>query len=110
MNTIPNVSLELTDLPAPEDDWGRIGTFALTFDGYEHWGSFKACGEVAERWRQAFIGEGALPPTLTELRICLFFEQRRWRHYGYIPDETAMSYIRSLVTEIHSRVQQDKRE
>jgi hypothetical protein len=110
MNTIPNVSLELADLPAPEEDWSRINSFALTFNGYDHWGSFEACGEVAERWQQAFTREGSLPPTLTELRTCLFFEQRRWRHYGYAPEETAMIYIRSLMAEIHAKVQQGKLE
>ena len=110
MNAIPNVSLEPVDLPDPAADWGIIGTFALTFDGYEHWGSFEACNRVSEHWRQAFPGEGALSPTLTELRTCLFFEQQRWRHYGYTPDEAAMRYIRALIIAIHQKVRQGKLE
>ncbi len=42
--------------------------------------------------------------TLAELRTCLFFEQRRWRHYGENPDEVALSEIRKLVDAIRERV------
>ncbi|MFN2151474.1 MAG: hypothetical protein ACK2T5_07760 [Anaerolineales bacterium] len=110
MSTIPNVSLQPLDLPDLAADWSTIGAFALTFNGYEHWGSFEACSELAERWQQAFAREGSLPQTLTELRTCLFFEQRRWRHYGYTPDDTAMIYIRALLAEIRARVLQGKPE
>ena len=70
----------LSDIPVPDADINEIGCFALTFDGYEHWGAFEKCAEVANAERQN---------TLTDLRTCLFFEQRRWRHSGYGPDEEA---------------------
>jgi hypothetical protein len=72
-----------------------IGAFALTFDGYWHWGSFEACAEVANARRGG---------PLAELRICLFFEQRRWRHFGDEPDARAMAYIRGIISSIRARV------
>ena len=105
MITIPNASLNDYPIPGAEDDWNEIGSFALTFDGYEFWGSFEACSEVSQRYLDAYIKDGSLPTNLTDLRTCLFFEQRRWRHYGYEPDEPAMHYIKALVVTIRSLVQ-----
>jgi hypothetical protein len=42
--------------------------------------------------------------TFAELRTCLFFEQRRWRHIGEVPDAEAMAYIRDLVRQIRAKV------
>jgi hypothetical protein len=104
MKTIPNDQLTLAQIPAAQADFGQIAAFALTFDGYEHWGSFEACAQIAEPCWQAFQNDRSLPPTLTELRTCLFFEQRRWRHYGYAPDAAALNYFRALVTGIRARL------
>jgi hypothetical protein len=93
--SIPDDALRVDMIPASGADWDEIQRFALTFDGYAYWGSFERCEEVAEERRSE---------TLTDLRTCLFFEQRRWRHYGYEPDEQAMAYIRYLVEQIRARV------
>ncbi len=92
---IANDRLRADRMPPPDADWNAIQRFALTFDGYAHWGGHAPCAEVANSRRQG---------TLTELRTCLFFEQRRWRHYGYAPDEKAMAYIRGLLEQIRTRV------
>jgi hypothetical protein len=92
---IHNRGLRLADIPPPQADWDVIGAFALTFDGYRHWGSFEACAEVANAKRDG---------SLTELRTCLFFEQLRWRHFGDEPDAGAMTYIRGIVESIRARV------
>ena len=68
---------------------------ADTFHGYEHGSSLVACAEVANEQRSA---------TLTDIRICLFFECHRWQHYGDTPDEETEPYIRRLVAEIAKRV------
>ena len=105
MREIPNEELAAEKLPPPAASWRDIGGFALTFNGYEHWGSFAACGEVAENcWQDYKAGKG-LPENLTVLRTSLFFEQRRWRHYGYEPNETGMEYIQALVEGIRAKVQ-----
>lgn len=93
---VPNQRLKASRIPDPDAEWDEIGQFALTFNGYEHWGSFEACAEIARERRQS---------TLTELRTCLFFEQRSWRHAGYDPSPEAMRYIKHLLEQIRWRVQ-----
>ena len=45
-----------------------------------------------------------MPAALADLRACLFFEQRRWHHFGDTPDEESMTYIWALVEAIRNRV------
>jgi hypothetical protein len=101
---IANADLKDRDMPAPSAGWHEIGRFALSFNGYEWCGSFGKCAEIGNRGAERFRESGALPESLTELRTCLFFEQRRWRHFGLDPDEEAMSYIRALVQAIRDKV------
>ncbi len=84
-------------IPADDAPWVDIETFALTFDGYEAFGN--ALVEISNRHMNA----GTVPSTLEELRGCLFFEQRRWRHFGEAPDERALRHIRALLAEIRAR-------
>jgi hypothetical protein len=95
-------------IPSPDSDWSQFGHFALSFNGYEYWGGFGPCGQIANRAQEAYTQSQKMPSSLTELRTCLFFEQRRWRHYGYSPDDQAMRYIRALVREIRTRVETQK--
>ena len=95
METIPNSDLTLDMIPSIDSCWSKMVDFALTFDGYEACGSFDACAEIANARRCN---------TLTELRICLFFEQRRWRHFDDTPDAETMVYIRSIVEKIRDKV------
>jgi len=83
------------DLPVPGADWDEIQRFALTFDAYIHWGSFDKCAEIANNRKAS---------TLTELRTCLFFEQRRWRHFGQEPQGEDMAYMHELIEGIRSRL------
>jgi hypothetical protein len=92
---VPNSDLHPADIPAAGASWEDIWRFADTFQGYKHWGSFEACARIANEQRHA---------TLTDLRTCLFFECRRWQHYGDDPDEEAEPYVRGLVAEITKRV------
>jgi hypothetical protein len=92
VNTIPNDRLRPDDVPGPDADWGTIWEFAHTFDGYTHWGSFERCAVIANQRRDS---------TLTELRTCLFFEARAWRHGGYgDPDGEHEHYICGLLAKI----------
>jgi hypothetical protein len=97
---IANDDLVLANIPASDADWGEIMPFAHTFDGYKIMGSFEACAAIANERRQE---------TLTELRTCLFFEARRWRHFGEDPDPLAMEYIRGLLTQIRDRIATERR-
>jgi hypothetical protein len=92
---IPNVELELDRIPDSTADWHAISRFALTFDGYTVSGSFERCAEIANNHCCS---------TLTDLRTCLFFEQRRWRHFADDPDPRAMVYIHEVVRNIREKV------
>ena len=95
MREIVNKDLMLSNIPNPDASWDEIEEFALTFDGYNVWGSFDRCAEIANTRSHE---------SLSDLRTCLFFEQRRWRHFGENPDEETMVYIRGLVEEIRNMV------
>jgi hypothetical protein len=92
---IPNRDLTVADIPPISADFTEIGPFALTFNGYNYWGSFNRCAEIANRRKH---------DTLTELRTCLFFEQRRWHHFDRFPDEKAMEYLKGLIEAIREKV------
>jgi hypothetical protein len=105
---IANEHLKESDIPSAHAGWHEIGRFALSFNGYEWWGSFQKCAEVANRAAETYRESAALPESLTDLRTCLFFEQRRWRHFGYDPDEPAMGYIAALLEGIRQGVLESK--
>ena len=102
MKEIPNTALAVEMLPKADAKWAEIVNFAHAFNGYEHWGTYEKCSEVANQANQDFSEKGIVCETLTELRTCLFFEARRWRHYGYAPDKQAIQYIRALLKGIHN--------
>jgi len=94
IHEIPNETLSLDDVPPGDAPWRDIARFALTFNGYAEWGR-KHCAEIANARRAG---------TLTDLRTCLFFEQRRHNHFGREPDAKTMPYIRELVAGIGKKV------
>jgi hypothetical protein len=96
---------ELDDalLPPPNAPWSRITPFALTFDGYARWRTGR-CGTIANAAVRAYHATGDLPGSLTVLRTCLFFEQRRYHHFGTPPDDRSMAYIHAVVERIRSLV------
>lgn len=94
---ISNDALTLSDIPPSDADFDTLCRFGHTFDGYEEMGSFEACAAIANARSH---------DNLTEARACLFFEMRRWRHFGETPDEEAISYMRQLVASIRRYVEQ----
>lgn len=88
---IPNELLTLARVPLPSAPWEEIEIFALTFNGYGENGSNEKCAEIANQ---------RIHNSLSDLRTCLFFEQRRWHHFGEAPDDEAMAYIRDVVSKI----------
>jgi len=87
---IPNERLKLSDIPSMDADWHAISSFALTYPGYEIHG-FDGCAKFAN------VGHDG---SIDQLRAALFFEQRRWRHFGDYPDEDAMEDIQTLLDGI----------
>lgn len=101
---IGNEALSMDDVPAPESGWDVLQRFALTFDGYAYWGGFDSCGKIANECAGLYERDSVIPTSLEYLRTALFFEQRRFRHLGWDPDEETMKYIRALVAGIQEIV------
>jgi hypothetical protein len=93
-NSLSNENLRLSDVPAVDASIEEIFAFALTFNGYAN-GGFEACAEIARK---------RLHGNLTELRTCLFFQQRTYRHMGEMPDAEAQGYTRRLIGIIRNQL------
>jgi hypothetical protein len=104
MNKIPNSQLIETDIPHQNASWKKIEPFALTFNGYKHWGSFRKCREVAKEGVKLYREKKDMAQSLTDLRTCLFFESRRWKHYEKSPSKKGMEYVHTLVEAIRGHV------
>jgi hypothetical protein len=85
-------------VPRPDADWLTIWRFALTYNGYDHHGD--RAGDMSNRARDRWEQSGVLPRTLDSARTALFFEQRRYHHFGTDPDAKSERYIRELVGRI----------
>lgn len=96
--SIPNEALELAHIPPADGDWKEIERFALTLNGYAAMGQL--LGDLADQHARA----GTLPVDLTELRACLFFEQRRWRQFDAPPEGKPMAHIIRLLEAIRAAV------
>lgn len=88
---IPTAALTVAMIPAEDAPWQHIAAFALAFDGYEYAGSFERCADIAN---------GPIPGDVDGLRAALFFEQRRWRHFGEEPDPGALAHIHALLARL----------
>lgn len=69
-NIISDTELTLKDLPEPTDK-NAVFEFAMTFDGYKHFGSFEATSAN---------GRAKKRESLTDLRNELFMSARASRH------------------------------
>ena len=105
MNKIPNSLLINGDIPSRRAAWKNIIPFAHSFNGYEHWGSIEKCREVAKQGIAGYKTNQDLPQSLTDLRTCLFFEARRWKHLEKDPNKACLVYVHALVEAIRVRVQ-----
>jgi hypothetical protein len=100
---IPNEKLEKADVPDATAPWAEIEMFALTFNGYEAFPD-EGCANLANKVMDEFSKNAKILEklTLTELRACLFFEQRRCRHCDEVPDADGMIYIGALLNLIRA--------
>ncbi len=97
MDEIPNDQLRLADIPADDADLDDLIRFAHTFNGYDAFGGFHACADIAN------AGDHS---SLSHLRACLFFEARRWRHFGDDPSPESLAYWHELVGKIRACVEE----
>jgi hypothetical protein len=108
-NEIENSDLKANNIPKIHSDYKTIAEFALTFEGYE---KFDRIAEFANNNLNVFNTDRTSfkKRTLTELRACLFYEQRRYRHMDEEPENEGREYINALLTEILNRVAENKAE
>lgn len=97
---ISNSNLKLKDIPK-KFEWDKWEDFALSFNGYKFAGdiSLSYPNEVESYFEQYAKLPGHL--TLSELRMCLFFVQRRFRHNDYLPET---NYIETLYDAMREKV------
>jgi len=105
MDRIPNSQLIDGDLPSRRAAWKNIIPFAQSFNGYAHCGSVKKCRDVARQGVALHKTNQHLTQSLTDLRTCLFFEARRWKHLEKNPSKAGLVYVHALVEAIRLRVQ-----
>lgn len=77
---VPSEALRHDHVPDPDGDFEAILVFALTFDGYAHWGSTRACRQAAALATELWIAAKAPPLDLDSLRNLLFVAQRTFHH------------------------------
>ena len=103
---ISNDELRLEHVPGPGAPWyPTIVDFALTFYGYDLMGADHLADFARlrfARWKR----DGSLPSDLSELRACLFWEQRWVRHsFTEEPTDEDLAYAHELIEAIRDVVQ-----
>jgi hypothetical protein len=97
---IPHRELREEHIPRQGAEWSKIVPFASTFNAYEQLGGFKPAAIAGNKKAQDLSA-----CSLNDLRAALFFEYRRYNHFGYDPDNQAMVHLHALVEEIRQRIQ-----
>jgi hypothetical protein len=92
---ISSDNLQLADVPQDTDTWQVIGLFALTFDPKED--------DLMKLNKESLESLSGVS-NMKRIRAHLFLEQRRWNHYGRMPDEEAMRQIRDLILLIRVKL------
>jgi hypothetical protein len=90
-----------TAVPGADEPLDVLFRFAsMTYFGYDRHGGVEVLSRfatvVADRWEL----HGELPGSLAEARAALFYEARRWHHFGQAPDAMSEAYIRALVARV----------
>src|SRR5579863_7070052 len=102
---IPNERLTASAVPAVTASWHTIVGFAQTIDGYKAIGH-EECAQLGNRVKSEFSTNAASIEalSLTELRFCLFFEQRRFNHYGHAPEGADRIFVNALLDAIRKKL------
>ena len=98
-SAIPNDRLGPSDVPPHDASWEAVADFARSYDGYAYWDNLPGLASSSvQRWTR----DRALPDALDELRGCLFYEYRRWHHFGEEPSGRAAEYVGAIVDAIRA--------
>ena len=84
------------------NDIESIWEYALTVNGYEYAKPNLGveCADLANQKLNAFESSGIWTGSFEELRCCLFYEQRRWHHFGTDPSGDQLLALQALVLAI----------
>jgi hypothetical protein len=81
-------------LPVRGDSWDKIKKFAMLLNAYDLKGSFKQVAEIANNKEIEQMD-------IQDVHIALFFEYRRYNHFGYDPSKSEMERIYGLVDQLN---------
>src|SRR5437773_776562 len=111
---IANANLTEANIPTLVNGWDdRLVRFALSFDGYEYTANLPGNGAASRLSGftrpvvTAFAEKGSLPSSLSlsDLRACFFWEERRVRHtMMWKIDAKQADYLRALLEAIRAKV------
>jgi hypothetical protein len=96
---VQNDALTVEMIPGKDAPWHEIVEFSLTFDGYSRTGAFNRCAEVAYS-RDC--------TTLSEMRACLFFEQKQLLCLKELPDSETLAFIYNLLDKISEKIKRQE--
>ena len=94
----------------PDDpSWNDIQAIALDINGYElsQELGLGECGDFANGRSHSYVQTRKWGGNAAELWCCLFFEQRRWRHFGEEPEGEDFEMIKSLYTALRQELIRD---
>lgn len=96
------VKQKLKEIPLPNASWERISKYALIHNGYTH---NTDLANFANSVSIYFSNKKEIPDPfdIGDLKDCLFYEQRRFRHFGYAPSGEDFEYIKALMSGIRKR-------
>jgi hypothetical protein len=91
--------------PEIDKNLDAIWLYAQTVDGYDYAKERLGleCGDLANQRLEEYKRTKKWDGSFEELRCCLFFEQRRWRHYSSDPEEDDLVAIFKLFKAICDR-------
>lgn len=98
---VPNGQLRVHAIPDHSDSWDAVSSFSLSYDGYAYWDDVS---ELATRSIRGWTRSRTLPGSIDELRACLFYEQRRWHHFGEEPNGRGAQYVWALLDGLRTLV------
>ncbi len=98
---VPNAQLRVHGIPERGDTWDAVSSFSLSYDGYAYWDD--VC-ELATRHIRNWTRHHTLPVSIDEVRACLFYEQRRWHHFGEDPNGRGEQYVWALLDTLRNLV------
>jgi len=112
LNETANRDLTIKYIDAiPLHDEGALQRFALSFNGYTYEKENKiSMSDLANNIEKIYYDTSAIGErfTLSELRACLFFEQRRHHHWGYGPDKESLKYWYALIAMMKKKISEGK--